>query len=810
MPRNEYLRQRRIQRNWRQQDIADQLGVTIVTVQRWERGVQQPTAYYRIKLCALFGLSAEELGLAEPALLKAENTPLETELPFLSPTEEEIELWTVPYARNPHFTGRAELLSALEQQLSPQEPDQPTRIRQTALTQTQAIKGLGGIGKTQVAVEYAYRAREQARYAHTLWITAASEEAIQSSFLELAALLPAISTKGETDQHRLVAAIIAWLEQCEQPWLMIFDNADEPSLVLPYLPRRGKGSILLTTRASAVGSLAPSIEVETMGLLEGTHLLLRRAHRFTHATDEEINEAGNIVVELGQFPLALDQAGAYIEETGCSLHDYLQIYQQHRHVLLARRGRQATGYPEPVATTWSLSFEQVEQVNPAATELLRLCAFLAPDHIPEELLIKGAPHWPPLLRQAVMDSFTFNQLLEPLLAFSLVKRLSEDHLLSIHRLVQAVQMERLSPEEQQQWAERLVRAVNVIFPRDPQDPVAAWPRCQRYLEQGQACDTLIQQHQLLLPEAAEVLERAATYLRERAMYARAEPLYQRALHIQEHLLEAEHPLIASLLNDLAVLYYQQGRYAEAEPLYEQALHIREQRLEPEHPDTAQSLNDLGLLYYNQGKYAEAEQLYQRALHIRERRLEPDHPLMAESLHNLALLYSEQGRYAEAEPFYLRDLHILEKQQGAEHSEVAYPLTGLAFLYYKQGKYEQAEPLYQRALRIWEQTLGLEHPHVAYILHGLANLYHQQGKYEQAGPLYQKALHIREQQLGAEHVETANVLHDFADFQRDLGHTSEAIAFYQRALATREQVLGVDHPTTSETREHLQALQVVRG
>ncbi len=189
-----------------------------------------------------------------------------------------------------------------------------------------------------------------------------------------------------------MAAVIRWLEQCREPWLLLVDNADDLSLVQPYLSLQGNGSVLLTTRASAAGWLASSIEVDAMGVLEGAELLLRRAQRFAHATDEEINEAANLVVALAQFPLALDQAGAYIEETGCSLPDYLQLYQTHRHALLARRGRQATGYPASVATTWSLSFEQVEQTNPAAAELLRLCAFLAPDHI---LLTQGAPHWPP-------------------------------------------------------------------------------------------------------------------------------------------------------------------------------------------------------------------------------------------------------------------------------------------------------------------------------------------------------------------------------------------------------------------------------
>jgi hypothetical protein len=192
----------------------------------------------------------------------------------------EFMLWMVPSARNPHFTGRDDLLSELTARLSPPAPGEPTTIRQAALTQAQVIKGLGGIGKTQTAVEYAYRAREQGRYTHTLWITASSEEAILMSFTALAELLPGFASTGETDQRKLVAAVIRWLEQCPRPWLLIVDNADDLSLVQPYLPVRGNGSVLLTTRSSAVGWLASSLEVDTMGLIEGTELVLRRAQRF--------------------------------------------------------------------------------------------------------------------------------------------------------------------------------------------------------------------------------------------------------------------------------------------------------------------------------------------------------------------------------------------------------------------------------------------------------------------------------------------------------------------------------------------------
>nr|MDQ2716730.1 tetratricopeptide repeat protein [Chloroflexota bacterium] len=553
-------------------------------------------------------------------------------------------VWNVPYRRNPHFTGRDELLNRLEQQLSSKVQEHRT----TTLTQPQAMKGLGGIGKTQIAVEYAYRSRERGLYTHTLWVNAASEEALVTSFVALAELLPAFPAKGETDQWKLVKAIIRWMEQCREQWLLIFDNADDVTLVRNYLSQQGNGSILLTTRADAVGSLATSIEVETMGFVEGTHLLLRRAQRFEQASDEEFNLAGNIVVALDHFPLALDQAGAYIEETKCSFTDYLKIYQNHRKALLARRGEQVINYPDSVAATWSLSFQKVQQANPAAAELLHLCAFLAPDRIPEELIKDGAAHWPLFLQEAAADLFTFHQMIEELLKFSLVKRLVEDHALSIHRLVQAVQKDQIGLETQRHWAERAIRAINDAFPRDPQD-LTTWPQCLRYLDQIQACHALLEDYTLSFVEAASVFNRTSLYLYIHALYAIAQPLCQCALEIREQLLGVNHPDTATSLNNLAGLYESQGRYTEAEPLYQQALAIREQVLGPTHPATATSLDNLAGLHKNQGKYAQAEPLYQQALAIRKQVLEPTHLDTATSLNNLASLYKNQGKYTEAEP-----------------------------------------------------------------------------------------------------------------------------------------------------------------
>jgi tetratricopeptide (TPR) repeat protein len=651
------------------------------------------------------------------------------------------------------------------------------------------------------AVEYAYRSHDLGRYTHTLWVNAASEETIIASFVSIANMLPSLTAHEEMDQRKIVEAVKHWLEHCKERWLLIFDNADEVTLVRDYLPQAGNGSILLTTRAHAVGGLgATSVEVETMGFLEGTQLLLRRAQRFEHASDEEINQAGNIVVALDHFPLALDQAGAYIEETQCSFLDYLDLYRTHRQDLLAKRGMPATDYPYSVATTWLLSFQKVEQANPATAELLCLCSFLAPDRIPEELLKDGKAYWPASLHQAVADPLLFQQLIADLLKFSLVKRLVEEHALSIHRLVQAVQRDRMGREMQRQWAERVVRAINSVFPRDPQN-MAVWPQCLRYLDQAQACHALIEYYELVFVEAASVLKRTGLYLNDHALYAIAEPLYQRALAIDTHTYGTEHPVVATDLNNLATLYKNQGRYSEGEPLLKHALAIDEQQSGKTHPDTATSLNNLAVLYESQGRYGEAELLYQRALKIREQQLGKTHPNTVTSLNNLALLYKTQGKYAEAESLLKRALSIREQQLGASHPNTAISLNNLALLYKTQGKYAKAEPLYVRALAIYEQQLGAEHPDTAQSLNNLAALYYTQGKYGQAEPLLKRALSIREQQLGAEHLDTAQSLNDLAALYSIQGKYGQAEPLLKRALSIREQQLGVEHPDTQTVREN---------
>jgi tetratricopeptide (TPR) repeat protein len=406
---------------------------------------------------------------------------------------------------------------------------------------------------------------------------------------------------------------------------------------------------------------------------------------------------------------------------------------------LQRRSKLRTDHPEPVATTWSLSFQKVEQANPAAADLLRLCAFLDPDAIPEDILSEGAAETGPLLQLVATDPFQLNEAIEVLRTYSLIKRNAEMKALSMHRLVQVVLKDDMDKKTQRKWAECTVKAVKAAFPRVE---YSTWPRCQACLPHALACAVLIELHKLTFPEAAQLLNRAGWYLREHALHAQAEALLQQALDIYEHALGSEHLGISSTLNNLVLLYRDQGKYVQAVPYGQRALDLDEKTLGPEHPSTAITLNNLALLYEVQAKYAEAEPLYQRSLEIKEKVLDHDHPSTAFTLDNLANLYQAQGKYAQAEPLYQRALAIREKVLDPDHPDTATTLNNLAHLYHVQGKYEQAEELYQRALAIKEKVLDPDHPSIANILENYADLLRQMQRNEEAATLEQRARAIR--------------------------------------------------------------------
>ena len=594
----------------------------------------------------------------------------------------------MPLPCNPFFTGRQEILERLQKVLLTEGT--------VALAQPQAITGLGGIGKTQAALAYACAHRE--RYQAVLWVTAESKESLVSGFVAIAGLL-GLSEKDAQDQRLAVAAVHRWLES-EEGWLLVLDNADDLKMVQAFIPDHPKGHLVLTTRARATGGLAQALEVDKMSEEDGALLLLRRAKMLpTQAALDKASpptreQAKALCRALDGLPLALDQAGAFIEETGCGLAGYLELYRTRGDQLLAERGQaHPEDHPASVATTWSLSFERVKQASPAATELLRLCAFLHADEIPEEIFTAGGETLGPVLGPVAADPLEWNRALGELLNYSLLQRNANTQTLDIHRLVQVVLEAAMNDATQGQWAERAVRAVNTVF---PYVEFSNWPQCDRLLPQALRCAALIETWDFEFEEAGRLLNQTAYYLNERARYEAAEPLYRRALAIAEKAMGPEHPEVGILLNNLTELYLTQGRYEAAEPLIQRALVITEKALGPEHSDVGIHLNNLAELYRAQGRYEAAEPLYQRALAIVEKALGPEHPKVSTHLNNLAGLYHDQGRYEAAKPLYRRALTITEKALGPEHPNVVTIKENYALLLSEMGR-ALKRPLWKRLL-----------------------------------------------------------------------------------------------------------------
>jgi Tfp pilus assembly protein PilF len=694
-------------------------------------------------------------------------------------------IWAVPYRRNPYFTGRVDLLTTLHQRLHT-----VTRGEQALV----ALTGLAGSGKTSLALEYACRHQEE--YEAILWARADSPENLATDGLRLARVLQ-LPERDNPEQERVLAALKLWLQQ-QTRWLFVFDNVTDLNVVADFLPAQYSGQVVITTRLQATGGLAPALPVPMLAIEEGIHLLLLRAQMLVpgeagdtlNATQAE--QAREVVQLLDGLPLALEQAGAYIEEMGETLDGYLLLYRRQRSELLRYRGQVAAGHTHtlPVGTTFALALEQVEQISSSAAELLRLCAFLHPATIPETLLVNETSQDESPVLACLGDRYTLNTALKVLLMFSLVQRNSRERTVSVHRLVQEVTRDTMHEQEQQHWAKRAVSLVSRAW---PVAGIANWKRCQDYLPHALACADLIERYNLSSDEALHLLSAVGMYLGERAAYQEAERLLLSALALSEILKGSDDLATADVLQELGWLAHRRNMYALAEERYQRALAIRSTVSGPEHLLTLATLYKLGLLYLNRRELERAEELLPRVLALQEQQLGAQHLTVAETLNALGMLYRARGWYEQAATSYRRALAIREQQLGPDAPETATSVSNLATLAFNQERYAEAEPLYQRVLAMRERVLGADHPESASTLSTLAELYYQQRKNDEAEVLALRALSIQEATLGREHRETAQTLRTLAMLSLRQGNYQWAQTLGEEVLAVRERILNPHDP-----------------
>ncbi|MCU7725757.1 tetratricopeptide repeat protein [Actinoplanes sp. KI2] len=637
----------------------------------------------------------------------------------------------------------------------------------------QAVHGLGGVGKSELALQFAHARRGQ--FTVVWWVLADTPAAIESGLAELAFRLHPDAQVAATDEQAAVWAV-GWL-QSHPGWLLVLDNVEHRDDVEPLLADLTGGHVLITTRRDV------GWEDITDGCLrlevlrpDAAVALLRRL-----SGQDDPASAAVLAGELGCLPLALQQAGAYLRQTRTAMAGYLLQLRQDPAGML-RAVAADTDAERAVARVWSVTLTEVAAHNRTAVTVLNVLSCLAPDDLPREVLS-------PLAGSAA----DLDQALGLLASYNMLTL--TDATVTVHRLVQAVIRAQLQTTAADTagvsdtagsgaWTTTLRTALDALNTARPEVEFATWPRWAVLSPHISAlagcCDDATGGNDL-----ASLIAANAYFDWEQGRYQAAVQAETRALAISEQALGPNHSDVATRLHNLAVTLRALGRAGEAEPLQRRALAISEQALGPDHPYVAARLDNLALTLADLGRAGEAEPLQRRALAISEQTLGPDHPTVATRLNNLAITLRQLGRPGEAEPLQRRALAISEQTLGPDHPYVATELSNLAVNLRQLGRAAEAEPLQRRALAISEQALDPYHPTVAIGLNNLAVTLRDLGRAAEAEPLQRRALAISEHALGPDHPDVAVRLGNLAATLRDLGRAAEAEPLQQRAEAIRQ-------------------------
>jgi tetratricopeptide (TPR) repeat protein len=571
------------------------------------------------------------------------------------------QVWKVP-ARNPHFTGRGPDLEKLGRALAA-----------GAAVTVHSVHGMGGVGKTQLAAEYAHA--HATDYDLVWWVAAEEPASIPDQFAALAARL---GLDPVADPEALQALVHDQLRSVPG-WLLIFDNADRAADIGPWLPGGPlppgiPGHVIVTTRRGGFAAMGPVLDLDVIDVVDAVRMLRARVPDLGQETGQQIAE------ELGRLPLALEQAAAWLDRSQMPGPEYLELLRSRGAELYARG--QVSDRSDTIATLWEISVGRITAENPAAVQLLGVCAWLAPEPVPLDLFTGHADLLPEPLSSAAADRLAFTYAIAVLVDYSLAKRTPAG--LQLHRLVQATVRARDSTrarpaagthEERPPMAEEgagsamdpLAVALRVLradapaqITGSPQD----WPRWAVLLPHvlaatGHADHASRKPGPAVMTDAGWLLDRAGVYLQVQAQFTDAKALIERALAIDEAAYGPDHPEVAANLNNLALVLRDLGDPAGVRPLQERALATDEAAYGPDDPDVAAGLNNLAQILQDLGDLAGARPLQERALAIDEAAYGPDHPVVARDLNNLAQILRDLGDLAGARPLQERALAIDE-------------------------------------------------------------------------------------------------------------------------------------------------------
>ena len=714
------------------------------------------------------------------------------------------------------------------------------------------LYGLGGVGKSQLAVEYAHVHRDELM---VVWTARADDPSVLAADLAALGVAAGAASAAEADIEVQLTAARGWLASHPR-WLVIIDNVDDPA-VLPtvhrLVPDDRLGQVIITSRISTWPGRYHRLEVIALETDPAAQLLLRST------ADADEQAALSLAGDLGGLPLALQQAASYCEQNGKTLAGYLALFRDTRRQSRLL-GAGADG-DETVATTWAVSIDQVRQNNPAAAVLLDVLAYLAPDAIPRTLLATteegrgnqdrepyaGPPGGElspqpadengvtadPLASLHDLDDVGLDEALGMLRRYSLIQLTPEA--IAVHRLVQAVIRASHNQEIRNACASA---AASLVWRALPKLDHEAWPAYEALLPHTLAAGSHAATAADSRESAVALLSVAGNYQRERGLYAGARKTLQQALVITEQAFADDHKRVVDALDMLVVALLEAGDPSAACPHAERALRIAEHEFGPDHPQTLEPANNLGEVLRQLGKPAEGRPYAEQALRIAEHEFGPDHPqtldrrpttsgacctswaspprpaptpsrrcgspstnsapTTPETLspaNNLGGVLYQLGKPAEARPHFEQALRIAEHEFGPDHPRALLPASNLGNVLWQLGKPAEARPYAEQALRIAEHEFGPDHPQTLLPANNLGGVLYQLGKPAEARPYFEQALRIAEHEFGPDHPQALSPANNLGEVLRQLGKPAEARPHFEQALRIAEHEFGPDHPQT---------------
>ncbi|KFZ19988.1 hypothetical protein V501_00368 [Pseudogymnoascus sp. VKM F-4519 (FW-2642)] len=712
-------------------------------------------------------------------------------------TDTPVQPYTIlPFPRNTDFIGRDDIFQSLDQLLP-----------LTTTYQTAAIWGLGGCGKTQMALEYTYRWQEQTS-GSVFWVRGDTEASFSQSYSEIAKEAGiSIDLKGED----LLLAVQKWIEELPK-WLLILDNVDHLRIfkevyghqntdtspnpeLLRFVPRKN-GIVLWTSRDNSIlGRLVDfsrGVEVREMSGQEALRLFQSRSG--WPLSEQPSDDESELLNLLENLPLAVSQSAAYIRSTRSTVKLYIEMLKESeidQSELLDYEFsdvHRQSDMPNSVMKTWIISMKQIAQESQCAERILNTIAYLDNQGLPFEVLSAAGG-----------DGFKKHEILQAagrLVDYSFLQAQitaeAAPPAYQEHRLVQLATRQALSKAKQNsEFSGNAIQIMESLFPDGTHE---TWSSCRVYLPHALKAVSWKQAdgYEDLAPE---LLGKIGCYYWEEGRSSEAEQLQLQALDLYKSVLGEKHPNTIGAMANLASAWYQQGRSNEAEKLQLQVLDLRLSVLGEKHPSTIGGMANLASTWQQQGRYSEAEQLQSQVLDLRKSVLGEKHPDTIRAMANLASTWHQQGRSSEAEQLQLQVLDLQKGVLGEKHPDTILSMANLASMWQQQGRYNDAEKLHLQVLDLYKSVLGEKHPYTIGGMAGLALTWYQQGRSNEAEKLQLQVLNLRLSVLGEKHPSTIGGMANLASTWQQQGRYSEAEQLQSQVLNLYKSVLGEKHPDT---------------